>query len=181
MVTRMDLTLVSDPTATEEEFEALSRAELPRVFNFFRYRVCDGALAEDPNLPNVREGMAQSQEVQAQLGGLFNVAVHNCPASGNRPLPDASRAEVSLDDLSGVAGSETTEDLALRRVDFERLAFLLARLGERERELVALKYGGGLTNRTIAGSTSLSESNVGVILHRTVQVLRAGWDNSHER
>ena len=52
---------------------------------------------------------------------------------------------------------------------------LLADLGDRERELVALKYGAGLTNRAIAVSTGLSESNVGTLLHRTVTALRAAW------
>ena len=180
MVTRSDPTLVPDPTATEEEFEALYRAELPRVFNFFRYRVCDGALAEDLTSETFEKAWRNRKRYKRNLAAfstwLFTIA-RRVAADHYRK----DRAEVSLDDLSGIAVIETTEDLALRRADFERLAVLLARLGERERELVALKYGGGLTNRTIAGLTSLSESNVGVILHRTVQVLRAGWDNSHER
>ena len=46
----------------------------------------------------------------------------------------------------------------------------------RERELLALKYGAELTNRAITRVTGLSESNVGTILHRTIQQLRAGWD-----
>ena len=45
-----------------------------------------------------------------------------------------------------------------------------------KRELVALKYGAGATNRAIAKLTGLSESNVGTILHRTVAALRAAWD-----
>lgn len=53
---------------------------------------------------------------------------------------------------------------------------LLLQLEERERELVALKYGAGLTNRDIARLTGLSESNVGVILHRTVRSLRQEWE-----
>jgi RNA polymerase sigma-70 factor, ECF subfamily len=51
----------------------------------------------------------------------------------------------------------------------------MARLPERERELLALKFGAGATNRDIARVTGLSESNVGTILHRTVQALRSQW------
>ena len=58
-------------------------------------------------------------------------------------------------------------------VDFARLSALLTHLEARERELVALKYGAGLTNRAIAELTGLSESNVGTILHRVVTRLRA--------
>ena len=48
-------------------------------------------------------------------------------------------------------------------------------LPEREREVIALRYGSGLTNRAIARLTGLSESNVGTILHRTVARLREAW------
>jgi RNA polymerase sigma-70 factor (ECF subfamily) len=40
---------------------------------------------------------------------------------------------------------------------------------------MALKYGAGMTNRAIARATGLSESNIGTILHRTVQTLRELW------
>jgi RNA polymerase sigma-70 factor (ECF subfamily) len=56
---------------------------------------------------------------------------------------------------------------------------MLKELAIRERELIALKYGGGLTNREIARATGLSESNVGTILHRVVGRLRARWEDEH--
>ena len=74
-----------------------------------------------------------------------------------------------------MAGGEDPAALAVLRSDIERLARLLERLPERERELIALKYGADMTNRSIARLTGLSESNVGTILHRTIQVLRAEW------
>jgi len=49
----------------------------------------------------------------------------------------------------------------------------VARLSDRERDLVALKFAAGLTNRRIAELTGLSESNLGVILYRAVPRLRA--------
>jgi len=41
--------------------------------------------------------------------------------------------------------------------------------------LIALKYGAAVSNRLIAQLTGLSESNVGTLLHRTVQALRSQW------
>jgi RNA polymerase sigma-70 factor (ECF subfamily) len=64
----------------------------------------------------------------------------------------------------------------VRRAELRRLRTLLAGLPPRERELIALKYGAGTTNRAIATLTGLSESNVGTILHRTVAALRDAWD-----
>ena len=66
--------------------------------------------------------------------------------------------------------------LVERRSDEDRLGRLLARRTDRERELLSLKYGAECTNREIARMTGLSESNVGTILHRAVQALRADWD-----
>ncbi|MFQ6101807.1 MAG: RNA polymerase sigma factor [Anaerolineae bacterium] len=49
----------------------------------------------------------------------------------------------------------------------------MARLSDRERDLIGLKFAAGLPNRRIAELTGLSENNVGVILYRAVRRLRA--------
>ena len=74
-----------------------------------------------------------------------------------------------------MAAASTPEDEHARASDRERLAALVERLPDRERELLALKYGVGMTNRAIAELTGLSESNVGTIVHRAVQTLRRDW------
>jgi RNA polymerase sigma-70 factor, ECF subfamily len=67
-----------------------------------------------------------------------------------------------------------------KKADFARLQALLARLAGRDRELVALRYGAGLTNRAIASLTGISETNVGTILFRATRQLRAAWETDHE-
>jgi RNA polymerase sigma-70 factor (ECF subfamily) len=74
-----------------------------------------------------------------------------------------------------MSGLDTPEEQLARQSDIDRLSLVLARLPGRDRELLALKYGAGLTNRAIARVTGLSESNVGTIVHRAVQALRADW------
>jgi RNA polymerase sigma-70 factor (ECF subfamily) len=74
-----------------------------------------------------------------------------------------------------VAGQGTPEETVVRQSDASRLASLLAELPDRERELVALKFGAGMTNRAIARATGLTESNVGTIVHRAVETLRGRW------
>lgn len=56
----------------------------------------------------------------------------------------------------------SVEALAERRADFAQLSALLAQLPERERELIALKYGAELSNRHIAALTGPSESHTKV-------------------
>jgi RNA polymerase sigma-70 factor (ECF subfamily) len=88
----------------------------------------------------------------------------------------ARRPHLPLDAAGDIAASAgSPEDAAVLESNAARLAGLLAALPDRERELLALKYGAGMTNRAIARVAGLSESNVGTILHRAVQTLRSRW------
>ena len=60
-------------------------------------------------------------------------------------------------------------ELAVRRETVRRA---LAGLDGQERELIDLKFAGGLSNAEIGGVLGLSESNVGTRLHRTITKLR---------
>jgi RNA polymerase sigma-70 factor (ECF subfamily) len=56
----------------------------------------------------------------------------------------------------------------------------IAKLTPHEQEIVSLKFSSEMTNRQIADMIGLSESNVGVILYRTVRKLRSefeGWSH----
>jgi len=57
--------------------------------------------------------------------------------------------------------------------DKEQILRALQTLDPRSVEIIALKFGGGLTNGQIAGLAHMSESNVGVILFRALLKLRA--------
>ena len=58
---------------------------------------------------------------------------------------------------------------ALRR---ETVRAALASLDGRERDLIALKFAGGLTNAEIGRILGMSESAAGTRLHRTITKLR---------
>jgi RNA polymerase sigma-70 factor (ECF subfamily) len=64
------------------------------------------------------------------------------------------------------------EGAAQRHETDALLLAALARLDEQERELIAMKFTLGLTNRDIAAQAGLGESNVGVILFRAMRKLR---------
>lgn len=160
--------------ATAADWEALYVAQLPHVYNFFRYRVGVGPEAEDLTAVTFEKAWRARGRYRRDLGAfstwLFTIARHVAVDHHRR-----TREHVPLEHAAELAGGHTPEELAEHRSDVSRLATLLAGLPERERELLALKYGAGLTNRAIARLTGLGESNVGTILHRTVQALRADW------
>jgi len=150
---------------------------LPRVYNYFRYRVGAGPLAEDLTAATFEKAWRGRLRYRRDLGAfttwLFTIA-HNVAVDHFR----RHDAALSLEESPlGAAAAPSAEALAERRADFARASALLSRLPERERELIALKYGADLTNRRIAEITGLSESNVGVILHRAIGKLREQWEN----
>ncbi len=160
--------------ATEADWDALYAEQLPRVYNFFRYRFGNDAVAEDLTSITFEKAWQARSRYRRDLGAFStwlltiarNVAVDHYRRHRHHEPLEAAHA---------VSGGETPEELAERKSDIERLERLLGELPERERELVAFKYGAGMTNRAIARLTQLSESNVGTILHRTIQGLRADW------
>jgi RNA polymerase sigma-70 factor (ECF subfamily) len=161
-------------SASQADWEALYEQELPRIYNFFRYRVGDGAVAEDLTSITFEKAWRFRQRYRRDLAAfstwLFTIA-RNVATDHFRQL----RVELSLEEISQHPDSNTPEDSAIRHSEFQRLSTLLARLPDRDRELLALKYGSDLTNRAIAQITGLSESNVGTIVHRVILNLRAQW------
>jgi RNA polymerase sigma-70 factor (ECF subfamily) len=162
--------------ATEADFEQLYLHALPRIYNFFRYRVGDGPLAEDLTAETFEKAWRNRHRYRRDLAALstwlFTIARHAAVDHFRKPRP----ALRPLDDVQDWLADDNPEDIAQQNADFRRLSVLLTRLADRDRELVALKYGAGLTNRTIAGLTGLTASNVGVILHRAVRSLREDWE-----
>jgi RNA polymerase sigma factor (sigma-70 family) len=82
------------------------------------------------------------------------------------------RPDTPTDDLPELAG-EADDDLAHSRLD---LRAALERLDERDRELLALRYGGDLTARQIAELMELKTNAVEVALHRALARLREGLE-----
>ena len=160
--------------ATEADWDGLCREQLPRVYNFFRYRLGEGPEAEDLTSITFEKAWRSRHRFRRDLGAfstwLFAIA-RNVAVDHYRQVRD----HAPLEEAAEIAGGKTPEEVAVERSEAERLFELLERLPARERELIALKYGAGLTNRAIARLVGLGESNVGTILHRTVQALRAGW------
>jgi RNA polymerase sigma-70 factor, ECF subfamily len=166
--------LVRWVSAVEPDWDAVYREQLPRVYNFFRYRFGERAEVEDLTSLTFEKAWKSRHRYRRDIAGfttwLLTIARH--------VAIDHFRARVvhaPLDEAASMSSGQTPEDQAVHRSDVARLSILLSQLADRDRELIALKYGAGLTNRAIARVTGLSESNVGTILHRAMQALRANW------
>jgi RNA polymerase sigma-70 factor, ECF subfamily len=146
----------------------------PRVYNYFRFRLGQEREAEDLTSRTFEKAWAARERYRRDLAGfstwLFKIA-QNLMVDHFR----SHRSHASIDHAADVTTNALAEENLERQSDLARLALLTSELSPRDRELIALKYGAGLSNRDIAGLTGLTESNVGSILHRLVQNLRARW------
>src|SRR5574341_930307 len=124
--------------AEEIDWEAAYREYLPRVYNFFRYRVGDGPLAEDLTAVTFEKAWRGRASFRGALSAfstwLFtiarNVAVDHFRRRGR---------DVPLDVVRNQADPVRLEETVQRRHDLARLSAFLSQLPARERELIAFK------------------------------------------
>lgn len=147
--------------------------ELPRLYNYFRYRLGDEAVAEDLTSVVLEKAWTKRHRYRKDRAAfstwLFAIAQ-------NEVITYIRRRRITLPiSMAEEVTNETAEDMAEQAQDLGQLSSLLINLPERERELVSLKFGADLNNREISTITGLSESNVGTILSRVLQKLRQQW------
>ena len=160
------------------DWDAVYAQELPRVYNYLRYRIGDDDLAAEltsATFENAWRGRDSYKDDRAGFATWLIAIARNTAASHFRARKNTVE-HVPLDALPNLADAHNPPELVQTRMDHARLAALLGTLPQRERDLLALKYGAAMTNRDIAKTSGLSESNIGTILHRTIRALRESWD-----
>jgi RNA polymerase sigma-70 factor (ECF subfamily) len=149
--------------------------ELPRVYNYFRFRVGRRQSdIEDLTARTFEKAWKARDRYRRDRAGFSTWLLEIARNAATDHLR-ARRTHLPLE-MAQEAPSDFTPELEVsRRSDVARLIELMAGLPEQQRELLALKYGAAINNRLIAKLTGLSESNVGTILSRLVEKLRSQW------
>jgi len=152
-----------DPLARPEKL-------IPLVYAYVAYRLGSGPDADDVTSETMEHAYRYRERYDPAKGEpmawLIGIA-RNCVAD-----LVASRERV-VDEPVPESATEEMEEQAMRRLSLTRA---VARLDERERELIALRYGADLTARQIAGVLGLRPNAVEVALHRALGRLRAELD-----
>ena len=170
-----------NPADPRESFAMLYKQYLPRVFRYVSYKVGNIPIAEDLT-SNVFEkalvsfGRYRSEKASVSTW-LFSIAHHTV---ADYFKVNSRRRHVPLDSLVNIVIEGSPEDTLIRQEELQQLHSYLSQLSQQEQEIISLKFGAELTNRQIASLLNLSESNVGVIVHRAVHKLRTnfrGWQN----
>ncbi|HEV2785129.1 MAG TPA: RNA polymerase sigma factor [Solirubrobacteraceae bacterium] len=152
-------------------FDALYRDSARDLYAYVRTLLGDDAGAEDVTALAFERAYRRRTTFDAargsQRGWLFGIA-RNAALDELRRRKRSAPIVGELPDEAAPAPEEEA-DLAIRRTTVRAA---LASLPPRERELVALKFHGGLTNAELAAVLGTSESNAGTRVHRAVTKLR---------
>jgi RNA polymerase sigma-70 factor, ECF subfamily len=143
-----------------------------RVYAYVAYRIGDGPDAEDVTSDVFEQALRYRSSYDPAKGEpaawLIGIA-RRCIASAfaARPEPPVAAPEV-----------EAPGDLEAEALERLSLASALARLGDRDRELIALRYGADLPARQIAKLFETKTNAVEVALHRALKRLRDELERS---
>ena len=163
---------MADPVNTAtESFDALYRSSARDLYAYVRTLLGDDAAAEDVTALAFERAYRRRASFDAARGSrrawLFGIA-RNAALDELRRRRRAAPLVADPPDENAAAFEEEA-DLAVRRATVRAA---LATLAPRERELVALKFHGGLSNAELAVVLGTTESNAGTRVHRAVTKLR---------
>src|SRR6476469_1518368 len=156
---------------TPQGFEHLYRNPFPRVYAYVASLLRDRSAAEDVTAQAFERAYRKRGGFSAKRGSpeawVFGIA-RNAALDELRKLKRRTRLVSEPADVWSPGPDEEAER-AFRR---DEVRAALATLDSRDRDLVALKFAGGLSNAEIARVLGISETNVGSRLFRAVEKLR---------
>jgi RNA polymerase sigma-70 factor (ECF subfamily) len=155
-------------------FQEACETQLAPVFAYVRYRVDNVPAAEELTSAAFLKALERIQSFDRRRGDMrqwiFAIARHL--------VTDHLRAQrrwmvVPLDWLGARSSpAPTPEKTAADGEMHGHLTQAMARLRRRERDLLGMKFGAGLTNREIAAVAGLKEGHVAVLIQRALGRLK---------
>ncbi len=173
-------TKTASPTQLAQAFDKY----YPAIFRYFRLRGADPDTANDLTASVFERALSRIHQYdphKAQIQTWLFAIAHNLSINHWKSQKETIPLDDELPD-----GNSPLEEVVIGAQDKEQVLSMLQTLDSRSREIIALKFGGELTNREIAAMTKLSGANVGVILYRSLLKLQnlladPQWEARHER
>ncbi|HEX5194179.1 MAG TPA: RNA polymerase sigma factor [Solirubrobacteraceae bacterium] len=161
--------------STWERFEALYRDARDDVYAYVATLLRDPAAAEDVTALAFERAYRRRATFDRRRGveraWLFGIA-RNAALDELRRRRRTAALAADPEDVDAGSVADGAE-VALRRT---AVRAALSGLSGREREIVALKFHGGLTNGEIGRVLGISETAAGSLLFRTIEKLRRACD-----
>lgn len=177
--------LVEDARYDSQAFRQLYSLYFPRLYAYVSYRVGQAQDTEDLVSQTFMKVVEEIDGFQWRhdnsfAAWLFRIA-HNLISNYHRrnrrvaePLP--------LEQLPEIAASALLpDDIVLRKETFAQLHQLIGTLPDRRREVVTLRFFGGLNNREIARVLNIDERTVASNLCRALDDLQRHYETLGEK
>lgn len=165
------VTPLADDVRAAESFASLYERTFPKVYAYVASLLRDRSAAEDVTAQAFERAYRKRRGYRPAKGSpdawVFGIA-RNAALDELRRRKRGAKLEAEPEDL-GARPAEEYLDFTLRR---EVVRTALGQLSGQERDLVSLKFAGGLSNAEIGRVLGTSESNAGTRLHRTLTKLR---------
>lgn len=161
---------------TKLDWDKIYDQQIPRIYNFFRYRTGHTEVSKDLTAQTMMRAWRYRHRYDNDLGEfeawLFQIARTIAADDWRRN----QQVTLSLADIENYPSQVQVEDEVLRRDTATCLYQLLSQLPSQEQDIIALKFGADMTNRAIAEVLSITETNIGTILHRVIKKLKIQWE-----
>lgn len=159
-------------TLTDNEFAKLYEKHLDAIFSYCFFRVGDRQLAEDVTADTFEQAWRDRRRYNPEQASfttwLFAIARHRIIDDQRK---QGRRTVISM---NGRHSDEMPlpEEQVARKAQFTHLYNIVRMLPDEHQELIALKFGAGLSNRRIGELLNKNESAVGSTVYRIMQKLR---------
>jgi RNA polymerase sigma factor (sigma-70 family) len=156
-------------------FEALYRESRDDVYAYVAGLLRDRSAAEEVTSQAFERAWRKRRQIDRGRGTprtwLFGIARNAALDELRRRSRHAQGPEAEAAEAAAANPADAAVDRAVLRQALDSLT-------GRERELVALKFFGGLSNTEIAAVIRTSETNTGTRLHRVIEKLRRSIDEA---
>ncbi|MDD2447728.1 MAG: sigma-70 family RNA polymerase sigma factor [Tissierellia bacterium] len=158
----------------EADFIYIFETYYKRIYNYIYYRINSHHWAEDLTSQIFERVMTRIDTYNKEKAPfevwLFGIAKNVVNDYFRELKKDKVFSIDSIKEL--VSGKKSPEDIIEIKETNGELLRALKTLNMRERNIIALKFGANIKNIEIAEILNLTESNVGVILYRTMKKLK---------
>ena len=158
----------------EKDFGYIFETYYKRVYNYIFYKINSHHTSEDLT-SKVFEKIMLKIDTYSEDKSSFEVWVF---AIARNTINDYFRSIkkhklISIDSIMNlVSRKQTPEDVVINLETNDEILKALNVLDKRERSIIELKFGADLKNKDIASLLNISESNVGVIIYRSMKKLK---------
>jgi RNA polymerase sigma factor (sigma-70 family) len=166
--------LVANARGDANSFGKLYDLFFPRVYKYVLYRVDDASVADDivsEIFERIFVTLDRFDPAKAPFGAWVFAISRHVVMDHQRRLK--RHPTIPLDTLNSYSDlNHDTEMIAVEGGRRELLRAAVRGLSDREIDVIGLKFAFCLSNRQIATSLGLGESNIGVTLYRALRKLR---------